>query len=251
MRKGIKSCHVKNLLDMFGVSDINRFAKETGFTKRKPRKISPLSLLAALSNNFFVRDASLNTICESIFLSSKEKVSKQAVFKRFTKEWMLFIKKILEELIKSKHKNSYEGLLAKGKFGRILLEDSTTVAVNRKLANVFPGSVNQTNKPSAIVKIYSCYDLLKNNFTEFDLMAYTNNDQSCADKIVATLRPKDLLLRDLGFFKISSLGSIINKKAYFVTRYRQGLSLFSINNQSEIDLIKMLKSKKYINQNPD
>ena len=47
-------------------------------------------------------------------------------------------------------------------------------------------------------------------------------------------------------FASDLINSIINKKAYFVTRYRQGLSLFSINNQSEIDLIKMLKKNEFI-----
>lgn len=58
------------------------------------------------------------------------------------------------------------------------------------------------------------------------LDSFTNNDQSASDVIVPLLKKGDLLIRDLGYFVLSALQQIIDKKAFLISRLRYGVTLY-------------------------
>jgi len=125
-------------------------------------------------------------------------------------------------------------------FKRVLTQDSTNLPLPQKLAPYFPGSGNSTNKKNAMIKIQTIIDLLTEKYIHFHLTAFTYNDQRAAADILEILSAGDLVIRDLGYFAPRVFRSIIDRHAYFLSRYRHGTDLFD-GNGNKIDLLAMLK----------
>jgi len=74
-------------------------------------------------------------------------------------------------------------------FRRVLLQDSTSIKVDPKLATVFPGTRNQARKRNATLKIQAAIDILTEQFTFFDITPFTKNDQSASKNILEIAQP--------------------------------------------------------------
>ena len=134
-----------------------------------------------------------------------------------------------------------ERRIASAQFARILVQDSTCVALDAKLAHRFPGPANQTGKVQAGLRIQCLYDLLAERFVAFSMGPFTRNDQAASQDVLPLLQPGDLLVRDLGYFSVASLKGIISTGAFFLTRLRYGLSMFCPHSGQPIDLAKLLQ----------
>ena len=166
-------------------------------------------------------------------------ISKQALHKRLARPAALFLQGCLAAALGSKLASKLSCRPAN--FGRILLQDSTCISLPPRLAGLFPGPSNQSAQPQACLRSQCLYDLLTERFVSFTLCPFTRNDQAAASDLLAFLRPRDMVLRDLGYFTIDSLRAIAAKGAFFLTRLRYGTTLFCPKNAQPIDLSKMLR----------
>ena len=57
-------------------------------------------------------------------------------------------------------------------------------------------------KKAASLLVQAIYNFTTETWVGFDIGAYTDNDQSRAMMITQLARPKDLVLRDLGYFNL-------------------------------------------------
>ena len=123
-----------------------------------------------------------------------------------------------------------------------MVQDSTTVKLSEKLANVFPGGANQHGETPGVLRIQAIYDLLKQQWVDFGLSSYRRNDQKASPDILPHVQKGDLILRDLGYFAIAVLQQIGLRDAYFLSRYYFHTALFDIHGQ-KFDLLKQLREK--------
>lgn len=169
-------------------------------------------------------------------------ISKQAIQKRTNASFVSLLKELLSSLLKNTApKEDTHKLLSP--FNRVLLQDSTTVSLSPSLAMHFPGSRNQSDKTFAQIKIQTIIDIKAQRYQKLDITAFTRTDQAAATDIIPLLQPKDLVLRDLGYFVIKTMKEIIKQKAFFCSRLRYGVSAFDSNSKKEIDLLEVLKQK--------
>jgi hypothetical protein len=126
-------------------------------------------------------------------------------------------------------------------FNRIIANDSTTVQLDSKLAEYFPGNKNQSHKKTALLKIQACYDLLAERFCQFSFAPYTKNDQTAAVDILAIIQRGDLIIRDLGYFVLSVFTQIQQLGAYFLSRLKYNVTIYELDGETKIDLLKLLK----------
>jgi hypothetical protein len=222
---------------------INELAKKSGFVKRKAKKIKPLQFLLGFFFVMLSTGKSLSSLATSVGLISGCTISKQAIDKRFTSKLVLFLEYILASVLANRVIVQSKSLLDKlsSFFNNIYVQDSTTIHLNRKLADHFPGSTNQTGKKSATLKIQAVLELLSEQFCHFSLSPFTKNDQSAAPDILSLLRPGDLLMRDLGYFTLSVLNQITKIGAYYISRFRHGVTVFEIDGKTEISLLSLLR----------
>lgn len=131
-------------------------------------------------------------------------------------------------------------------FGKVLLQDSTTLRLPQYLADLFPGSVvNGVQK--AIARIQAVIDIKKMQFVDFKLGAYTQNDQSASKDILAVADKGDLVIRDMGYFATAAFEEMISQGVFLLSRLRYGVNLFDKHGKS-IDLKKLLGQNKTVDQ---
>lgn len=131
-------------------------------------------------------------------------------------------------------------------FGKVLLQDSTTLRLPQFLADLFPGSVvNGVQK--AIARLQAVIDIKKMQFVGFKLGAYIENDQSASKDILAVAQKGDLVIRDMGYFATAVFEDMISKGVFLLSRLRYGVNLFDKNGKC-IDLKKLLRQKKVVDQ---
>ena len=104
-------------------------------------------------------------------------------------------------------------------FPRILLQDSSVIALHKSLFKHYPGSANQNGACSSL-KVQAVYNLIDSTFSYFDITSFRDNDQKAAGKL-DFLKTGDLLIRDLGYFSTKAFAKIMSKKAFFLSRLKQ------------------------------
>jgi hypothetical protein len=219
---------------------INKLAKQTGFVKRTPKKIKPLNFLLAFFITILTGGNSLATMAATIGLITRCRLSKQAIDKRIKQPFLHFLEAVLEKTLSFNIGLDCKKTLG-AIFNRIIINDSTTILLDSKLADHFPGNRNQSHKTTAILKIQAFYDLLAERFCQFGLAPYTKNDQQASVDILAFIQRGDLIIRDLGYFVLSVFTQIQQLGAYFLSRLKYHVTIYELDGETIIDLLKLLK----------
>lgn len=220
---------------------INQLAIQAGFVRRKPIKIKPLNFLLGMFITTLTGANSLSLFASTLGLLGCCRISKQAIDKRMKQPLVQFLELVLAKVIsynevRLKYKQSLRAI-----FNRIIVQDSTSIQLDSKLAQYFPGSNNQHHQKTAIVKIQAFFDLLTEQFCHLSFSPYTINDQKASVDIVDTIRAGDLIIRDLGYFVLSVLNQIKQAGAYFLSRLKYNVSIYELDGQTKIDLLKRLR----------
>jgi hypothetical protein len=100
-------------------------------------------------------------------------------------------------------------------FKRIFLQDSTQAQLHEQLAEAFKGSGGSASQAS--VKIDLIYEVKSHRIHRLLIGPGTTSDQARADDLVEELHATDLLIRELGYFKLATLATIVAKEAYFLS----------------------------------
>lgn len=137
----------------------------------------------------------------------------------------MFAEKLLQhalkkQLIKSRNKKLF------GCFKRVLLQDSTTLSLPDTLTRYFPGNISR-GVQKAVARIQCIMEVTAMRFVHFSLNGFTENDQSASHLINSYLGKSDLVIRDLGYFVLNSLEEITGKQAYFLSRLRFNVKIYS------------------------
>jgi Transposase DDE domain len=155
----------------------------------------------------------------------KLSVSKQALFERTSESAVAFARMLLEHLIKRQVRFRKSNELFQV-FNRVILQDSTTLKLPDSLSAFFPGNICR-GVQKAVARIQCVVNLKTFQFLDFRISGFTRNDQSASKDIIRLIGKGDLVIRDLGFFVVASLRQIMRKDAFFLTRLRYGMQLYT------------------------
>lgn len=236
----IHPCKVSDFLSRL---DINQLGKQTGFTLRKPKKITAELFIVSFFNVMLKKCYSLRQWAIEVSLLTGKPVSFQAIAKKLQFRQLRFIKALLLKGLDEQLDSDYfrwsksNGDL----FKRILIEDSTCIQLPHSLSQYYPGNRRQNGPKKAVARIQLCLDLLSNSFKNLDLKSFCDHDATHSTEILNYLKQGDLVLRDLGYSKISVFRSIIEFKAYFISRLHPKWVVLDADNEKLIDLMKELK----------
>lgn len=233
----------------FSGIDINQIAKKTKFIKRKPKKISPLNYLLSFfivcsKKNFSLR----SWACELSELINQT-VSHQAIDKKLQIRHLGFVKEVFKEAISQCFKDSCSINHDKlNRFGRVLIEDSTCVKMANSLFKHFSGASNASSINRAIARIQFCFDLKNNSYENLELTTYTKNDLAFSNSILRRAEKGDLIIRDLGYWKLSNFKNLNKNGVYFLSKFRLGTKVLKMS-EKEINLVSYLKNLDKEQQN--
>jgi len=235
----VKSLLLQNLCPELSNEEINRIAMETGFSKRIEKKIKSVDFLSFLCQESIKGTVSYNDLAAKISCEQDCSASRQAYFYRIKEEAVAFFEQILAVVMKNKTKFSeIDRSISKNKFKRILVQDSTIIRLPQKLYDVFSGVKNaQTTVCNA--RIQGIYDLIAGKFVSFSIDTYSCNDLKVVNDI--NVKQGDLVLRDRGYFVISSIEKMKEQGADSIMRYKHKTIFYDPISIQKIDLLKRLK----------
>jgi hypothetical protein len=127
-----------------------------------------------------------------------------------------------------------------GGIRRILVEDSSIQTLPKANAETFPAHGNRHGS-TAGAKIDFAYDLISGDVVSHTLEAATEQDKTIGKELVAMVREKDLVLRDMGYFSLAEFVEIERRRAFWLTRVPLTLG---IRSESEVPLEKLLQSHR-------
>lgn len=216
-------------------------ARQTGFLLRQPRKLTPRLLVLATVLLVSQSAVSLRRWAVLVGVLGELSLSKQALWERLTGRAVAFLQAVLAQLLGRRLRLDSTPPPALARFQRVLVQDSTTLALSPRLAAHFPGAANARGDTRGLLKIQVLYDLLSQRFVAFGLSGFRRNDQTAAQDVLPQLRPGDLVLRDLGYFGVENLSRIAQAGAFFLSRLRLDVGLFHPETQRPFNLLGTLK----------
>ena len=219
--------------------DLQRLARQTGFWKRLPRKISPLAFLLGLLALSAETLLSLERMAAAIALAAKASYTKQALHQRLSPRLERFVVETAVAFFAQLARTQAPDLLRS--FNRVLLHDSTVETVPRRLAQAYPGGRNQKKCDRAALKIQFIGDLLNGTVLQWSFSGFTRNDQTAAPDILTVAQRGDLIIRDLGYFALQCFRQLDLLGAFFLSRYRHGVNVYDWEGR-RLDLVRELRA---------
>lgn len=221
-----------------------QLAIEYGWSKRRS-KISAFEFLYSGLGQGSALDLTLSAQASSL----SQPVSRQAIDQRYTPQAVEFFKSTFQASLATalswKTDSAMTQLLQK-RFAAVRLFDSTRCPCSDALATIFPGSGGGGGE--AGVKLLLAYDYGAGQIQPLDLLPAKRSDQGLTERVVEQLGPRELGLWDKGFYKAAALRRVMERGAYFVTPWSQGVDVF-VRSQKEqpleaLDVAVALKASK-------
>lgn len=241
--------NVLELLEIEGISkeQIKKLASETGFSKRKAKKVDEVDFVKMILVESIKGSPSYNDMASRLNTLYGILPSKQAIWKRVNTECIAFFQAILLCLV-TKKTNQLAGDISNAKkyFKRILVQDSTIIRLPSSLFSEFSGISNATTSVCN-ARIQGVYDLISGNFITFSIDSFSKNDLVAAPEL--EVQEGDLVLRDRGYWIINEMKRHQDQGADCIYRYKHKTIFLDIKTSKEIDLHKLLKKKKRIDIN--
>lgn len=227
--------YLDDFMAVFEKGRLDRWAKETGFCERI-RKLMPYDFLVLMS---FGQLAMKHPSLAGMVTAIDANISRVALHYRFSAAAAAFLLKCLQFVLHQKLSciGQINTKLLRP-FGRVLLVDSSSWNVSEKLQTVMPGSGGSAS--AANCKLQTLYDYKSGQLDFLDLTAGTVPDNRYTDNLPNMLQQDDLLLSDLGYFKLMTFAAIIAKGAFFLTRLLVRTTIKNPGTKKNIDLLKHL-----------
>lgn len=220
-------------------------AKKVGATMRKPRKFSCIDIIISFWKLQSIGEFSYDKWAEQIGILRNTNVSGQALWKRIRPEIIELLMILIDKSFKQKLDKFIDNKVFKY-FNNVLIQDATHFNMPRPMAIHFPGSYSRHGK-SSTAKVQAIFNLKRGIYSSFTLSSFRDNDQKESPNILNNLKKKDLIIRDLGYFVLNTFYLINKKGAYYLSRFRYGVSVFNQETNEEIDLNRFLnKNDGYI-----
>jgi len=238
-REGILKDALKNI-------DLKTVASQTGFYQRKARKATILQLTQSLLCSAVNASWSLRQQAFQLGMIGCFTYSKQALHKRINGKAVLYMRELLKQFMLFEW-DEFPMAKKLHEFNRVIIQDSTCIALAPHLRSHFSGSSNQTRKSFSMLRLQVVYDVLSERFLRFSMSGYDRNDQAAASDVIEYCGENDLILRDLGYFTLESLAGILHKGSFFISRLHSSVSLFNTEGKP-LNLLKLLRKKKHMDQ---
>ena len=233
--------------------DLENFGWSSKFYKKEPEKITVTGLFMGFWKMADRKENSLRSWALHIGQETNEAVSKQALDNRLSWSALELVKMVLKYALSlklsdyfTKEKKDTGNQKNYGKFNNILIQDSTVQKLPPELWEIFKSSYSH-GKKAASLRIQAIYNFTTETWVDFDIGAYTDNDQSKAMMITQVAQKDDLILRDLGYFTLESLGHLIENQ-WVVTKWAKTTNLYEVQSKQQINLLSLFKYKTQIDQ---
>jgi hypothetical protein len=242
---------IQHLLEnIFSIDKINEIARKTKFQQRETKLngfvIASILMMGISNSTESDPIPSLGRLCLTLRKWFNIFVLPQSLLERINrKETALFIKEVTLEVLKYEVNLSMKKWFKKRRlnidlFNRVLLEDSTVISLPETLSRIFKGCGGAAS--NAAVKYDFIIDQSNHLIVRVKFCPGKNSDATMSSEIISYLEEEDLVIRDLGYFNLSQLSKINNKKSYFISRLSITAYVYlKKDDENPLNLIQYLK----------
>ena len=149
---------------------LQALAKSSGFVLRRPRKLSLDAFLQSLLLTLHQPSHSLQSWAAQLSALQEQLFSKQALHRRCGQQLVKFLELLLAGVLGSFTRRHCPAVLMQH-FGRVLLQDSTALALDPGLAKHFPACGNQHQSKLASIKVQAIFELCSSAMDPFPTRA--------------------------------------------------------------------------------
>ena len=176
----------------------------------------------------------------AMVVAIRANISRVALHLRFSDSAVAFMRRCVEFVVKQRV-NTMTAIDSHllSHFKRIMIFDSTGWDINPALCDVLPGCGG--NASTANCKVQLCFEYLRGALSFFEIVPGKRSDSGYAEELPRHIADGDLLLADLGYFRLETLMKIVQCSAYFVMRFFIGTALYDAATMREIDLQRLLQ----------
>ncbi len=231
------------------ILDFEELGWQSGFYKRRPKKITAGGLFRSFWSMKQLGKNALRNWSSQLGLEARTTVTEQSLNERLGENSTVMAKLALQAALDHSIK---KGVFAAQKrqagpltalFNRVMIRDSTTQLLPDHLNGLFPGNYSH-GEQKAVARVQSLFNFTEGKWEDFQISAYTENDQKAAGCIADFLQPGDLLLQDLGYFTLEWIGQVIENQ-YLITKWDNRTALYTTQG-GRIDLSELLKGKRQV-----
>jgi hypothetical protein len=195
--------------------ELEAIARATGLIVRNTPSFSAggfcLSMLKAACDGH----ASFNQLAMSLGRLQQRTMTKQALHARINAKAADFLDEVLRRIVEDKTGMTPPD--GKRPFARILLQDSTQLKTHRANHAAFPACGNDKGK-TAGAKVDWRLDSLSGLPLPPKQTGASTQDRTLGPEMVEEIEPRDLLLRDMGYFSMADFQAIEAKGAWWISR---------------------------------
>src|ERR1700722_4616444 len=232
----------KNVTDFFKRASLSELAIKTGFLIRQS-KMTPFIFLYALIMGGFGCGTSLDLLALDMNALFKTKLTGQAFYSRLKeKKSLVFLKSCFESFLNLQLESSFENNYSTvfSMFNGVILEDSTVITLNERIAKTFKGSGGLASKSA--LKLNWVFNICCYCAINIELFSGSKPDQKNPEKSLKYLKKGTLIIRDLGYFSLKCFSLIEKKCAYYLSRLRKGMYIYQSKNDEEpVDIQSFFK----------
>jgi hypothetical protein len=235
--------HVKTIDRHLGQVNLDKIAYDSKFYQRAPQKITAFAFVKSLCNAAYQQIFSYSKVAFLLGLLGAD-ISKQAVAERINRHGVVFLRQVLNVVI-----SNVSGLCSTRNagvfetFGNVFVQDSTNLPLPQHFADAYPGAKNHTNKINACMKIQAIFNIVNERLANLNLSPFTRTDQAASKDILPLVKTGDLVIRDLGYFVLSVFEKFIQKGVFFLSRYRNNVTIYCPKSGNKLNLLNILKKK--------
>lgn len=228
----------------FHGTDIDKIAKKVGYLIRTS-PITPFIFLQAVSLGMSGKEISLNLLASNTNSFFNTSITGSALSQRMAKkESVLFLKTCFSEVLslhlKSTFKNKVMDMFPM--FKAIMLEDSTGMQLSEEAKKFFKGCGGAASKSS--VKLNFLFNVCVFGIEAISICPGKVPDRSLANECIKHLKKGMLIVRDMGYFVLKTLGIIHEKGAYYLSRLPKGTCIYLNRDDKEpLDIEVFFKEK--------
>ena len=233
----IKVAEMSDIVKKFFTEDAEQAARETTFVQRTSKMTGSLYLQMWVLGLLDMPQAALSQLAEFCEEQFGLHITAQGIDDRVQTVAVTFFKAMFGLALSVFRQTVRIPIRMLTQFTAVNIFDSTGISLPACLAEEFPGSGGDAS-PAAL-KLQLVFDFLTGAFTAIDMTDGIHPDQAYA-RFLDAVEAGSLNLFDLGYFTLTRLKGIMDKRAYFVCRFLHGTGLYDEHGE-KIDLLRLLR----------
>jgi hypothetical protein len=222
---------------IFTSNYLDEIARKELFVRRST-KLKPKDFVSLCA--IWNRDSgkkSLAELCGALESNQKVSLTTEGLNQRFNEAGVKLLKKVFHDLMSKQFLMNQIPNFHDIDFYRIRILDSTGFELPCQYLNHYKGYHKSG------VKIQLEYELLKGEFLHIDVQNGRDSDATYGTSLIDTVKANDLLIQDLGYFSLDNLAKIHARDAYYITRLKPKLLIFTRENwkYTRLDLEEIME----------